>query len=127
MSVFALLLIVKIVVTLLGVALPMLLLRRTAIDGLLGMQNTLALYRLYGVAITALIVAYVTAFVDHLVGGNGLWVLPVAITSNAGAVLVLAFTYSGAFRWPGLLFFGAVALGFIAVWLAPGPLARPLW
>ena len=117
----------KIVVTLLGIALPMLLLRQRAIDGLIGSHNTLALYRLYGVAITALIVGYATAFVDHMVGGNGLWVLPIAITSNAGAVLVLAFTYTGSFRWPGLLFFGAVALGFIAVWLAPGPLARPLW
>ncbi|QPH53274.1 hypothetical protein [Pontivivens ytuae] len=91
MAPLALLLTVKIVVTLVGVVGPFLLLRRARIDALIGATaGSPLIYRLYGIAILALLFGYGGGLVQIAGGQFPSGVVVMGIVSNGGAALVLA-------------------------------------
>lgn len=120
MTYLSLLLIIKIAVTFLIVALPFFIFSKEKIDKIFGVKDgSLAVYRLYGVAVLALLFGY----------GGGLWqisqgafptgVIIMGIVSNGGATLVQMFT--GSYKKSKLLtgFFAIVAIGLILALCLP--------
>ncbi|MEM9725028.1 MAG: hypothetical protein AAF909_06145 [Pseudomonadota bacterium] len=129
MTALSLLLIIKIVVTLLTVALPFLLLKKQWLDRIAGFGHVdVALYRLYGVALLALLVAYTSGIwlIEHQ--GSFPWgVVAMGLVSNTGAFLTLCLT--GRLRTsPALtIFFGLIALGLGASAIQPGSALTAVW
>jgi hypothetical protein len=102
---------IKIIVTLIWVAAPLLLLPKKTIDRLSGFEpSDPSLYRLYAVAILALLVGYFGGYRELADGG---YPYGVGIFSNAGAFLTLIVT--GRARKTPIMagFFGLVATGLI--------------
>ncbi len=90
MTWLSLLLIVKITVTLFTVAIPFLFFPKTMLEGITNIQaKSVAFFRLYGVAIAALLVGY-TFGIDSAESGIFPWgVIWMGTISNGGAALVL--------------------------------------
>ncbi len=126
MSPFAWTLAIKAIVTLLCVALPALFADPSWLNGIVGEPSAAVLYRLYGVAILALIVGYGVAFRAHQKGQAALWILPIGIVSNSGATLALIL-FAKDITWVlAALFFGAVTLSFVLTALWPAAMTRTL-
>lgn len=127
MSFLALLLIVKIAVTLVLVVVPLILAAPDWITRFSGLKGDTALFRLYGMALLALLVGYAMALWGHWQGDDVVWVVPMGMVSNGGAALILLTTYTGRFRAISVTFFTAITLGLFAIWLWPEPLMASLW
>jgi len=117
-SPLAVLFLVKIGVTGLGVALPLLILPTTRLSALTGLPDGRALWRLYGVAILALLVGYVTALPTILAGEAPTGMLWVASVSNMGAACVLALGTAGPLRLSAI-FFALIGGGAVLSLIAP--------
>ena len=127
MSPLVVLLGIKIAVTFVLVGAPFLFLPADRVEKLSGFSSVSpALFRLYGVAICALLVGYAGGLVMALSGAFPWGVAAMGIVSNGGAAAVLGVN-EGAKRRPMLtLFFSAIALGLLAAVLAPDAALRPL-
>lgn len=127
MTPLAVLLCVKMGVTLFGVALPFLVLPKAWLDRLADFGDPdVAFYRLYGMAILALIVAYGGGLVQSWAGTYPSGVVVMGLVSNGGATAVLVAT-GRVRKAPGLTaFFGLVAVGFVIARLAPAWALQPL-
>ncbi|MEM1263542.1 MAG: hypothetical protein AAGH76_14160 [Pseudomonadota bacterium] len=123
MTYLALLLVTKIAVTAVAVAAPLLLFSGERVQAVTGFRESdPAVFRLYGVAIVALLVGY----------GGGLWqlntgVVPVGVmlmglVSNIGAAVMMFVTGIAQKRPLGAVFFALIGGGF-AVFLARPDLA----
>ncbi|MEM1396014.1 MAG: hypothetical protein AAGH38_01015 [Pseudomonadota bacterium] len=127
MSPLAILLVLKIGVTLLAVSGPFLLLPKTTIDALSGYGGTpKVLYRLYGMAVTALLVGYGGGLYVALNGDMPWGVIAMGITSNAGATGVLIITGEARKRPALTAFFGLIALGLVIAVAMPQWVIKPL-
>ena len=127
MSPLALLLITKIVVTGILIGLPFLFLPRGLVIRLSGFEaSPPALYRLYGLAIIALLVGYGGGLVETLSGSFPRGVAAMGIVSNGGAAITLLVTGQAQSRRLLTLFFAAIAAGLIAAWILPDAAMRPL-
>lgn len=113
MTYFTLLLLVKIAVTLLLVAVPFLLLPKHLLEKSTSSQHDNALFfRLYGVAIVALLVGYASA-IPFAQSGIFLWgIALMGLVSNTGAAALLFFL--GKNKQSRVL---ALLFSFIAVFL----------
>jgi len=115
MTWLSLLLIIKIVVTTILVAVPFLFLPKSALEKLTGMSgNKPVFFRLYGVAIVALLVGYCFGIPS---AENGIFpwgVIAMGTASNSGAAALL-LTNAGNSKANLLLgsFFALIALGLI--------------
>ncbi|MEM7243224.1 MAG: hypothetical protein AAF429_13655 [Pseudomonadota bacterium] len=127
MSFCALLLLVKMVITFVLIALPLIFAPHAILEKLWRQPAPELLFRLYGIALMALIVGYGLAYVAHNRGDDVSWVFPIAIVSNGGAALAIAWLTRGMVRALGGGFFGIMALGFAAAWAWPASLMQPLW
>ncbi|MEM9838077.1 MAG: hypothetical protein AAF830_02875 [Pseudomonadota bacterium] len=127
MTFLVILLLAKIAVTLLAVALPFLALPKPTLDRLAQFDDpSPTLYRLYGMAVTALLVGYTSGLVTAL-GGVFPWsIIAMGIASNAGATLILIITGAARTRVLSTLFFGAIATGLILAALFPQAAMQPL-
>src|SRR5262245_1630253 len=121
MSWLSVLLIIKIGVTGLLVAAPFLLLPKSKLEKSTNTTTpTSALFRLYGVAITALLVGYAFG-IPAAEGGRFPWgVVCMGTVSNGGAAIVL-LVYSQGNKQNRVLaaFFGLIALGLITAMVLP--------
>ena len=128
MSFLALLLLIKIVVTLLFAAGPLMLLSKDRLDRLGGFgENSLTVYRLYGIGILSLLVVYSFGVDVAMSGAFPLYAVAMGVVSNGGAALVLMG--SGELnKRPWIVgFFAAIAAGLVLAFFAPELALRPLW
>ena len=120
MTFLTLLLLSKIVGTLFTVGLPLLLLPIETLDRFAGLRSEHGtLYRLYGIAIMALLVGYSGGVFQAQAGQFPSGVVHMGLVSNAGATVILLLS-----KVPGLVkssavFFGLISLGLLAALLYP--------
>ncbi len=120
MTPLSILLIVKILVTAIMVALPFLLLQKAKLESATAIKaQSPALFRLYGVAILALLVGYAGGIWQVSQGVFPWGVLAMGLFSNAGAALTMLLTGTAARNRFLALFFTLITLGLIAAMLMP--------
>ena len=120
MTPLTLILSVKIIVTLIFVSGPFLLLSKRKIDSILGINgDSLGLYRVYGVAITALLVGYAGAIHQHMNGVFPVEIILMGIVSNAGATIAMLSTGMAKSNKMLAAFFGLMAALLIFAFLFP--------
>ena len=128
MSFLVLLLLLKIVLTLLFAAGPLMLLSKDRLDRLAGLgENSLTLYRLYGIALLSILVIYSFGVDVALSGAFPLYAVAMGFVSNAGATLVLMGRGELDKRPWLVAFCGAIAAGLVVAFFAPAFALRPLW
>lgn len=112
MTYFSLLLLGKIAGSLVLFVLPMLVLPQARLDRLLGQTSSSpAMYRLYGTAVLALLVAYAWGIVMAERGEMPWGIVAMGIVSNAGGLLVMVVTGMIAKQRASAVFIGLIALG----------------
>ena len=128
MSWLSLLLITKIGVTGLLVAAPFLLLPKSKLEKSTNITTSTSLFfRLYGVAITALLVGYAFGIPTAEDGRFPWGVVCMATVSNGGAaILLLAYSQNKNNRVLAA-FFGLIALGLIAAMVLPASAIQKAW
>lgn len=128
MSFLVLLLLLKITLTLLFAAGPLMLLSKDRLDRLSGLgENSLALYRLYGIALLSILVIYSFGVDVAMSGAFPLYAVAMGLVSNAGAALVLMGRGELSKRPWLVIFLMAIAAGLVAAFFAPAVALRPLW
>jgi len=116
----ALLLIFKIVVTAVTVSLPFLALPGAKLQAQFGIgADALPLARLYGIAVTALLVGYAGGFAPAQAGVFPWGVVIMGIASNLGATIGLIVTGGWRRSIAAPIIFGAIAAALIASTLSP--------
>ena len=126
MSAMALLLSLKIVVTALFSVVPMLCLPQARLAAMTGIEGG-ALFRLYGVALLALLTGYASAF-PLVAAGTFPWgIAAMGMVSNGGAAAALVWT--GGWRQAKAMtaFVALIALGLALAGLNSEAALRPLW
>ena len=127
MTYLAILLIIKITVTIVLIIIPFLFFKTETLDRKagFGMPNT-AMYRLYGIASLALVVAYSGGFLQALSGVYPGEIVAMGTFSNVGAVLVMLTTgYAQTQKIPTILF-AFIAVGFVFSALLPDIAMQPI-
>ncbi|MEO1335159.1 MAG: hypothetical protein AAFV29_05930 [Myxococcota bacterium] len=120
MTLLSVLLTIKVLVTLVTIALPFIVLPKSTLDRIAGFgQPDTAFYRLYGTAVLALIVAYSGGIYQISMGIYPGAVIAMGLVSNAGATIILIATGRVAKSLLFTLFFGAIAIGFAVAAAAP--------
>ncbi|MEL6205950.1 MAG: hypothetical protein AAFR47_11645 [Pseudomonadota bacterium] len=128
MTALSLLLAVKIAITAGVVISPFLFMSKAALDARAGLgAPDLTLYRLYGVAMLALVVAYAGGLIRTLAGEFPGEIVAMGLVSNAGAAGTMVATGYARVQPALTLAFAAVALGFLMAALWPGPAMTALW
>ena len=127
MTALSLLLVFKILITTVLTVVPFLLLSERRLAPLLGVTGGGTLFRLYGVAILALLVGYSSGFWTIAAGRFPWGVVAMGIVSNGGAALVLFA--SGAWRRARFLsfFVAVVTVALAAAALYSREALMPLW
>jgi hypothetical protein len=128
MSWLSLLLITKVAVTGLLVAAPFLLLSKATLERLTNITTPTSLFfRLYGVAITALLVGYAFG-IPAAEDGRFPWgVVCMGTVSNGGAAILLLVHSQDKGTRVLAAFFGLIALGLIATMALPSRAIQPAW
>ena len=120
MTYLSLLLAFKIAVTAVTVSLPFLLLSGAQLQARFKIgADALPLARLYGVAVTALLVGYAGGFAPAQAGVFPWGVVTMGIVSNLGATVGLVVTGGWRTSLAAPLTFGAIALALIVAALMP--------
>lgn len=110
----------KIVITLVSIVLPFMLYHRSKLDRLMDMTSTSAiLYRLYGVAVLSLLVAYSSGIYSATAGIFPWGVVFMGLVSNVGASSTLIILGSWKDYKFLTLFFGLI--GALLTWVALNP------
>jgi len=128
MSWLSLLLITKVAVTGLLVAAPFLLLPKSKLDKYTNITTQTSLFfRLYGVAITALLVGYAFG-IPAAEDGRFPWgVVCMGTVSNGGAALLLLVNSRNNTDRMLAAFFGLIALGLLAAMVLPAGALQKAW
>ena len=128
MSFLAIVLAIKIVVIGFAIAIPFLTFSSSWLAGLTGVEGGgEIIFRLYGVAILALLIGYASAFPMLARGAFPWFVVVMGIVSNGGATAVLVLI--GAWRRLLLLtsFLGAITAALVSTALDPSFAVKALW
>ncbi|WP_299627784.1 hypothetical protein [uncultured Tateyamaria sp.] len=119
MSAISLILTVKIVVTVILVAGPFLLLPRPRLETMTGVSATSgSLFRLYGMAASALLVGYGVGLWQSMNGEFPWAAVLMGLVSNAGAAGILAFARTASSRVYAVIF---GTIGLLLIWAALSP------
>lgn len=123
----SMILVVKIVVTLAFVGLPFLILPKSRLEVFAGVSaETDTFFRLYGIAIIALLLGYATAF-PVLAAGQFPWgVATMGVVSNGGAALILFRSGNGIAKRYFLPIYAAICLALIVSMSLPERAIAPL-
>lgn len=128
MSWLSLLLIIKIAVTTILVAAPFLLLPTSKLEIVTNITAPTSLFfRLYGVAIAALLVGYAFGIPAAEAGRFPWGVVCMGTVSNVGAVIFLLVHSPDSKNRVPAAFFGLVALGLIAAMAMPAGALQKAW
>ena len=128
MTWLSLLLLVKIIGSVLFLVLPLLFLSKEKLEkALLVQAQTPQLFRLYGMAILALLVGY-SFGVSAAESETFPWgVVFMGIVSNGGAALILLFSAGSKTNRISLIVFGLIALGLVFSALYPDWVLKSAW
>lgn len=125
MTLLTLLLGFKIIVTLIFVSGPFLLLPKDRLEAMTGAQvQSAALFRLYGMAATALLFGYGTGLWQGLQGNYPWGIILMGLVSNGGAAAILIGT--GPKQRPMAALFGGIAVALILSALFPTQSIAPI-
>ena len=128
MSLLAFLLSAKIIVTVFMVSIPFLFLPTETVGRLSGYGGApTVFYRLYGAAITALLVAYGFGLASALSGSFPWSAVVMGIASNVSASSLMILHGEARTKPFPTAFFGTMGIGFVASALAPSTMMSPLW
>lgn len=128
MAPLSILLWVKIIGTFFPVAAPLLVLPKAKIDAVSGFSpSDVTLYRLYGMAILALLVGYAGGYLEVEAGRFPIGVLAMGFVSNTGAFAVMVITGRAAKTPFTAGFFGLIAAGLALAFLFQDVAMTPLW
>lgn len=128
MAALSLLLWIKIIGTFFPVAAPLLLFPKSEIDKRSGFEaSDITLYRLYGMAVLALLVGYAGGYFQVLNGTFPIGVIAMGFVSNAGAFLVMLMTGRAAKTPFSAAFFGLIAFGLALAFLFQDAAMASLW
>ena len=128
MAALSVLLWVKIIGTFFPVAAPLLILPKSEIDKRSGFEaSDIALYRLYGTAILALLVGYTGGYFQVLQGEFPIGVIAMGFVSNAGAFLVMVLTGRATKTPVSAALLGLIALGLALAFLFQDAAMAALW
>ena len=128
MAPLSILLLVKIIGTFISVAAPLLILPKAAIDRASRFApSDGALYRLYGVAVLALLVGYSGGILQVANGEYPVTIVAMGLVSNLGAVLVIALTGRAKQTPASVGFFGLITFGLAVSLAMKGFAISPLW
>lgn len=128
MAPISILLLIKIIGTLFPVALPLLVMPKTFINARSGFSpSDISLYRLYGMAVLALLVGYSAGYLQANSGMFPIGVLAMGLVSNAGAFAIMVATGRVAKTPFTASFFGLIAAGLAVMMAAPEFAMTPLW
>ncbi|MEL7540893.1 MAG: hypothetical protein AAGJ51_08315 [Pseudomonadota bacterium] len=109
-------------------ALPLLVMPKTALDTRSGFSpSDTSLYRLYGMAILALLVGYAGGYFQFVSGTFPIGVLAMGFASNAGAFAIMVATGRAAKTPIAAAFFGMIASGLAVMLVSPDFAMTPLW
>lgn len=119
---------IKIIGTLIPVALPLLLFPKAFIDQRSGFEaSDISLYRLYGMAVLALLVGYFGGIVQVWSGIYPAGVIAMGFVSNLGAFVVMLITGRARQTPASAAFFGLIALGLAISYSQQPAFMAPLW
>ena len=128
MAPLSVLLWIKILGTFFPVAAPLLVFPKARIDALSGFSpSAVSLYRLYGMAVLALLVGYTGGYFQVVDGVFPIGVLAMGFVSNAGAFLVMLLTGRARKTPLSAAFFGFIAAGLAAAFIFEDAAMTPLW
>ena len=128
MSWLSLLLITKVAVTGLLVAAPLLLLPKSKLEKFTNVTTPTSLFfRLYGVAITALLVGYAFGIPTAEDGRFPWGVVCMGTVSNGGAAILLLVNPQNNNNRVLAAFFGLIALGLVAAMVLPAGALQKAW
>ena len=128
MAALSVLLWVKIIGTFFPVAAPLLILPKPEIGKRSGFEaSDISLYRLYGMAILALLVGYAGGYAQVLQGEFPIGVIAMGFVSNAGAFSVMLLTGRAAKTPFSAAFFGLIAVGLALAFLFQDAAMATLW
>ena len=128
MAPLSILLWIKIIGTFFPVAAPLLLFPKSKIDALSGFSpSDVSLYRLYGMAVLALLVGYAGGYFQVLQGVFPIGVLAMGFASNAGAFLIMLITGRASKTPLSAAFFGLIAAGLGAAFFFQDAAMTVLW
>jgi len=127
MSFFSIILFFKIIVTLTIIVVPFILTPKEKIDKMMGMTSPSPyLYRLYGVAVLAILVAYSGGIYQASIGIVPWAVIAMGLVSNFGATLTLLLTNVAKRNLFHTIFFGAISISLLWVTLFPKKAIEPI-
>ncbi len=128
MSFLLLVLSFKILVTIVLLCVPLFLLPKSRLDKIFAFGDPSEnFYRLYGVAMTALLTAYLGGWFGAVEGRYIKEIVFMGIVSNVGAAVTMVFTGYAAKKRPTVIVFGLIGAGFIVAAVSPGFAMSPLW
>ena len=128
MAPLSILLWIKILGTFFPVAAPLLFLPKAKIDEVSGFSpSDVTLYRLYGMAVLALLVGYAGGYFQVIDGVFPIGVIAMGIVSNAGAFGILLITGRAKKTPMAAAFFGLIAVGLAAAFLLQDMAMTPIW
>ena len=119
---------IKIIGTLIPVAFPLLFFPKSVIDQRSGFEaSDASLYRLYGMAVLALLVGYFAGIVQVWHDEYPTGIIAMGFVSNAGAFLIMLIT-GRAKRMPlSAAFFGLIAAGLASSHLSQNLFMNQIW
>ena len=128
MAPLSILLWIKIIGTFFPVAAPLLFLPKAKIDEVSGFSpSDVTLYRLYGMAVLALLVWYAGGYFQVNDGVFPIGVIAMGFVSNAGAFGIMLLTGRAKKTPVAAIFFGLIAVGLAAAYLLQDFAMTPIW
>lgn len=128
MAPLSILLWIKILGTFFPVAAPLLILPKAKIDQMSGFSpSDVTLYRLYGMAVLALLVGYAGGYFQVLDGVFPVGVIAMGFISNAGAFGVMLMTGRAKKTPFAAAFFGLIAAGLAAAFVFQDAAMTAIW
>ena len=128
MTFLSLLLAFKISVSVMLLCIPLLFLGKRILDNIFDLEDSsIVFYRLYGVAILALVAAYVGGFVAATAGRFPNEIVYMGVVSNLGSFTVMAVTGYIRRRPLTATLFGLIGVGFVVAAFIPDFAMAILW
>jgi len=128
MTILSLLLVFKITVSIAVLIIPFLFFSKEKLAAITKTTaDTSQLYRLYGIAILALLVAYGFGIAPAQAGIFPWGVVAMGIVSNVGAALCMLVFGVNKQNIFGIVLFGTIGLGLIAAAIMPGVALVKIW
>lgn len=128
MTWLTLLLLIKIGFTVITCSIPLLFFSKEKLASILGVGlEAIPICRMWGVAVTAILVGYAAGIQPAETGAFPYGVVVMGIFSNVMATITLLLTGMWRKTKAGTIVFGSIAMGLILAMLAPATALKSIW